>query len=398
VTLVFVDDRRAGDLAPFALTRPACELRVGAELVRQRWERVLGEPTTGFVGASHLADFEEPGAATAVTSAIPAGSILVNSRCAVSLGAAERAADAWTCNGRVAAVRVRSPVPLNTGSVFWEAAEQDVGGGSVAKLEGHWIDDTWDLIGTLTDCLTSDIPLMADVVGLESSGGVTVLGQHAFLCERGAMIESPVVVDATSGPVLVRRGAHVQAFTRLVGPCLIGEDVVVNGGRISGSSIGERSRVSGEVSTSIFLGHANKAHDGFIGHSVLGRWANLGASTVNSNLKNTYGDVSLWTPRGTEPTGLQFLGTFFGDHAKTAIGTRLTTGTVIGAGANVFGSGTTPKYVPPFSWGVDDPVAWELDAFLRTAERVMSRRQVALTDKVRRQLGVAWRMSQGVTS
>jgi UDP-N-acetylglucosamine diphosphorylase/glucosamine-1-phosphate N-acetyltransferase len=200
------------------------------------------------------------------------------------------------------------------------------------------------------------------------------------------------------GPVLVRRGAHVHAFTRLVGPCLIAEDVVVNGGRISGSSIGERSRVAGEVSSSIFLGHANKAHDGFIGHSVLGRWVNLGASTVNSNLKNTYGDVSLWTPHGNEPTGLQFLGTFFGDHAKTAIGTRLTTGTVIGAGANVFGSGATPKYVAPFSWGVDDPVAWELDAFLRTAERVMSRRQVALTDKVRRQLGVAWRMSQGVTS
>jgi UDP-N-acetylglucosamine diphosphorylase/glucosamine-1-phosphate N-acetyltransferase len=167
----------------------------------------------------------------------------------------------------------------------------------------------------------------------------------------------------------------------------------VNGGRIASSSIGEHCRVQGEISTSILIGHTNKGHDGFIGHSVLGRWVNLGAGTTNSNLKNNYGDVALWTPRGVERTGQQFLGAFIGDHAKTAIGTRLTTGAVIGTGANVVGKGITPRYVPPFAWGLDDSEAWELDPFLETAQRAMKRRDVTLSERARRQLTAAWQMA-----
>ena len=100
----------------------------------------------------------------------------------------------------------------------------------------------------------------------------------------------------------------------------------------------------------MFVGHANKGHDGFVGHSVLGRWVNLGAGTTTSNLKNTYGTVALWTPGGVADTGLQFLGTLFGDHVKTGIGLRLTTGCVLGAGANVVDR-MPPKAVAPFAWG-----------------------------------------------
>jgi UDP-N-acetylglucosamine diphosphorylase/glucosamine-1-phosphate N-acetyltransferase len=199
-----------------------------------------------------------------------------------------------------------------------------------------------------------------------------------------------VLFDASGGPILVRRGTTIQAFTRLVGPCVIGEETIVNGGRIATCSIGERCRVHGEVSMSVFTGYANKGHDGFIGHSVLGRWVNLGAGTVNSNLKNNYSDVHFWTPRGVEHTGMQFLGAFLGDHAKTAIGTRLTTGAVIGTGANVYGTGITPRYVPPFAWGLDGSDVWELNAFLETAERAMKRRDVALSDRAKRQLTAAW--------
>jgi hypothetical protein len=144
------------------------------------------------------------------------------------------------------------------------------------------------------------------------------------------------------------------------------------------------------VSTTIFLGHANKSHDGFVGHSYLGRWTNLGASTVTSNLKNTYGSVAIWSPRGMRDTGMQFLGTFFGDHAKTAIGTRLTTGSVVGTGANVFVPLMTPKVISPFSWGgTPDAPTYDLDRFLGVAERVMSRRHVALSDRARRWLTAA---------
>ncbi|MGH7712363.1 MAG: hypothetical protein ACREOG_13825, partial [Gemmatimonadaceae bacterium] len=204
----------------------------------------------------------------------------------------------------------------------------------------------------------------------------------------GSTIEPHVLLDASNGPILVRRGAHVHAFTRVVGPCAIGHDSMVLGERIATTSIGEVCRVHGEVNNTIFIGHANKAHDGFIGHSVLGRWVNLGASTVTSNLKNTYGTVSMWTPHGAQDTGMQFLGALLGDHAKTGIGTRLTTGSVIGAGANVVYDGLAPKTVAPFAWGPGQQV-YDLERFLQVVERVLARRNVTLGERARRQLAAA---------
>jgi hypothetical protein len=133
------------------------------------------------------------------------------------------------------------------------------------------------------------------------------------------------------------------------------------------------------------LGYANKAHYGFIGHSVIGRWVNLGAGTTNSNLKNTYGPVRLVVGSERIETGMQFLGSIIGDHAKTAIGVQLDTGTVIGAGANVFGAVRPPKYVAPFAWGPGGE-RLELEGFLKMAERVMPRRGVEFTEEVRRML------------
>jgi hypothetical protein len=145
------------------------------------------------------------------------------------------------------------------------------------------------------------------------------------------------------------------------------------------------------MSNTIVTGHANKGHDGFVGHSILGRWVNLGAGTITSNLKNTYGTVQLWTPEGVRDTGLQFLGTLFGDHAKTGIGLTLTTGTVIGAGANVYGSRMPPKAVPPFAWGEAEQYAdYRADKFLDVAERMMARRHVTLSEGMRRQLSASY--------
>jgi UDP-N-acetylglucosamine diphosphorylase/glucosamine-1-phosphate N-acetyltransferase len=238
--------------------------------------------------------------------------------------------------------------------------------------------------------------LVADVTALASAAEdvpshVTVLGEHRACAERGAYFEPYVMIDATEGPVLVRTGARVAAFTRLVGPCVIGEHVQVGGGKIKNCSIGEHSRVHGELSGTIFIGHANKVHDGFIGDSVLGRWSNVGAGSITSNLKNSYGEVSLWTPTGVRRTRQTFLGSFIGDHAKLGIGTRLTTGCVIGAGANVFGSQMPPKFVPPFAWGDIAPFKeFEVAKFLEVAARVMARRGVTLGENGRRALAAAW--------
>lgn len=380
------DDATARGFEPFALSRPVGELRAGALLVRERWARALGLACGGFLGAPHLADFEEFEAPRAVTSdTLPAGALVVNARCVPSLDALG-AIDLLECDGRVAAVRLTRPVDVARfadGSLDLE----DLGGNGWerATLRARWLEAPWDLIRSLAEMLAEDIPILGAAIPREASPPPTILGTHPVFIEAGATIEPFVVIDASAGPVLVSRGASVAAFTRVVGPCYVAAGAQLLGGKIGSCTIGEQCRVHGEVSHTIFVGHANKGHDGFVGHSVLGRWVNLGAGTVTSNLKNTYGAVQLWTPTGVQSTGMQFLGTMFGDHAKTAIGTRLTTGSVVGTGANVVGSGLTPKVVPPFLWGEGEAL-YELARFAEVAERVMARRGVSLGDGGRRHL------------
>ncbi|HEX4933173.1 MAG TPA: putative sugar nucleotidyl transferase [Gemmatimonadaceae bacterium] len=380
------DDARARGFEPFALSRPLGEVRAGALLVRSRWARVLGLSCGGFLGAPHLADFEEFNAPRAVTAAtLPAGALIVNARCVPALDPLG-AADLLECEGRVAAVRLGEPVDtarFADGSLALE--DLSANGWERTMLRARWLEAPWDLIRHLAAMLAEDIPILG--AGLPRSGepAPTVLGGHPVFIEEGTAIEPMVVVDASAGPVLVSRGATVCAFTRLVGPCYVGAGTQILGGKVGTCAIGEQCRVHGEVSTTVFIGHANKGHDGFVGHSLLGRWVNLGAGTITSNLKNTYGDVQLWTPAGVAATGLQFLGTLFGDHAKTAIGTRLTTGCVIGTGANVVGSGMTPKVIPPFRWGEGDAV-YDPARFAAVAERVMARRGVSLGDGGRNHL------------
>jgi UDP-N-acetylglucosamine diphosphorylase/glucosamine-1-phosphate N-acetyltransferase len=387
--LVMYDDGHARKFEPFALTRPLGEVRAGAELIRRRWEGAFGTRATGFVGAPHLAAFEEFDAPPAVSGALAAGTVVANTRFAVALDAKPGDAGIWICDGRVVAVRLAAP--LDTSRLAGGALElESVATGAVAELRGWWLNEVWDLTACLTLMLGADIATLATGAG-DPPPEVAVLGEHGAYVERGAYFEPYVLVDTMEGPVLVRRGARIAAFTRLVGPCVIGEDVQVLGGKIKNCSIGERSRVHGELSGALFIGHANKVHDGFVGDSVLGRWVNVGAGTITSNLKNSYGEVSLWTPDGLRRTGHAFVGSYIGDHAKLGIGTRLTTGSVVGAGANVFGTEMPPKFVPPFAWGDAHPFKeFDADKFLEVAARVMARRGVTLGENGRRALTAAW--------
>jgi UDP-N-acetylglucosamine diphosphorylase/glucosamine-1-phosphate N-acetyltransferase len=387
---VLYDDAIARGFEPFALTRPAGELRAGALLTRERWARLLGLPCAAFISGAHLAEFAEFDAPPAATDAIAAGSWLVNARSAPALGAAAITSDPGVIRvgGRVAAVRLRDPVPL-TALGGGETSLDALASGRSVEVAGWWLEEVWDLVGRLDAMLASDA--LALMPSQTSAGALTVLGAHPVHAEADARVEPFVVVDASAGPVLIRARAHVQAFTRLVGPCVIGEDAVIVGGRVSGCSIGPRAKISGEISATIVIGHANKGHDGFVGHSVIAPWANLGAGTITSNLKNSYGEVALWTPRGVRATGLQFLGALVGEHAKLGIGTRLTTGCVVGAGANVYGTRMPPKAVPPFAWGDGEPWStFEIERFLTVASRVMARRGVALSAGSQRQWRAAF--------
>lgn len=394
--LILVDDALARAMEPFALTRPLGEVRVGALLIRQRWERTVGRRAAGFAGAAHLRTFTEEGAPPAAPATIPRGAILANARFAPDLGARAslaKAGSAIVADGQVAAVRLakdmaRSRVPFD-----------DLGrlvAGPTADVRGWWLQHAWDAIRVLPDMLASDARVLAAELDGEPPAHVEVLGEHRLAIAPGAYLEPYVVADTTNGDVVILEGARIGAFTRLAGPCVIGAGSMIAGGRFSACAIGEHSRACGEMSVTILAGYCNKGHDGFVGHSMIGRWANLGASTTTSNLKNSYGTVRVEDGRGSHETGMQFLGSLIGDHVKTAIGTRLMTGTIIGAGTNVFGDRSPPKWLPPFSWG-DRPAGPRVDIerFLVTAERVMQRRGVTLSRGMRDVLIAAWKASAG---
>lgn len=387
--LYLYDDATARTFEPFTVTRPVSELRAGAAIIRQRWERVTGRSALGFVSAPWLIDFEEEGAPPALPpdAVLPAGSIVASSRCVIALTEVLATRDqAWACDGRVAAVRLARDARADLLADGTAALESLAASAKPCPLAGRWLEAPWELVAQLSAQLNDDIPAVASTLRTASTM-YDSLGGFTLTVEEGATVEPYVLFDATAGPVLIRRGATISAFTRLVGPCYVGHDAVITGDRVANCAIGAKSKVRGEFSSSIVLGHSNKGHSGFVGHSYLGRWVNLGSGTTTSNLKNTYGPVQMWTPAGPRDTGQQFLGTLFGDHAKTGIGTMLTTGSVIGAGANVFGATMPPKYVPPFAWGHEAPHRpFAADKLIAVAERMMQRRGMALGDRARRQL------------
>ncbi len=396
------DDARARTFEPFALTRPVGELRAGALLVRERWSRALGVSVGGHLTSAHLAGFEEPDAAPVITSGtVKAGSWVANARYCPALNRLP-VEDALLTDDAVVAVRLRNDVPV---SLFADGTLELT---SLAPAEGlrhaeagWWAHNVWDYVGHLVPMLMRDLPVLGASMSTELPAHAVRVGgtTHAVYVEDGAIIEPGVCFDTAAGPIMLRAKSCAQSFTRLVGPLYVGPGSTLTTDRIGSSSIGETCKVHGEVSNAIFIGHANKGHDGFVGHSILGRWVNLGAGTITSNLKNTYGTVQLWTPDGVRETGLQFLGTLFGDHCKTGIGLRLTTGTVLGAGANVFGSEMPPKAVAPFAWGEGDAFTrYELEKFLEVAERMMARRHVALGESSRGQLRASYEARWSIES
>ena len=391
-SLFFYDDVRARQFEPFALTRPVSELRAGTSLIRRRWEIATSLTSSGFISSRHLASFEEGKAppAVAAKSEIPAGSIVVNSRCVLPLDIKLDGFDLLMCEGMACAVRLARSMPVSQfadGTLDLGSIQTSLGG---RRISGRWINEVWEFVSTLTEQLTEDIPRRASTLSLRNPLDTSVVGKETIFVEEGAEIGPHVVLDASTGPILIRRGAVIAPFTHLIGPISVGRDSQILGDRVGSSSIGDHCKVRGEFSNSIMLGHSNKGHAGFVGHSYLGRWVNLGAITTTSNLKNTYGPVQLWTPGGVKSTGQQFVGTYFGDHAMTGIGTMLSTGTVIGAGANVFGTNMPPKVVPPFAWGDGEPYdTYDITRFLSVAERAMARRHVELSNNARKQLAEA---------
>src|SRR6185312_15433765 len=205
----------------------------------------------------------------------------------------------------------------------------------------------------------------------------TLIGKKIFI-EKGAKLEC-AVLNSTSGPIYIGKNAEVMEGAIIKGPFSLGEESTIKAGaKIYGpTTVGPHSKVGGEVNNSVVFGYSNKAHDGFLGNSVIGEWCNLGADTNNSNLKNNYSEVKLWDYAEEKPvsTGLTFCGLIMGDHSKCGINTMFNTGTVVGVSANIYGGNFPPKFVPSFSWGgADGFVTYDIGKALETAERVYERR------------------------
>ena len=245
------------------------------------------------------------------------------------------------------------------------------------------------LFGLLGDRINTDVDLLKESWSLQpfaGSAATAVFGPaSSFLVHPSAVIKA-ATVDVESGPVLIGPGVTIEPGAHLKGPLIVCDGATIRtAGRISGPTvIGPHCKVGGEVSNVNFQGWANKAHDGFLGNSVIGRWCNLGAGTESSNLKNTYGEVRQWDAqsRSLKGTGLQFCGLLMGDHSKCGIGTTFNTGTVVDPASIIFDAGFPPKHLPPFSWfnaRLDSMEVQDLGRMLDTADKVMARRGMSLT-------------------
>lgn len=203
--------------------------------------------------------------------------------------------------------------------------------------------------------------------------------------EEGATIRA-AVLNASTGPIYIGKNTEVMEGAVIRGPFALCEgSVVAMGTKVRGdTTVGPYSKVGGEINNSIIFGYSNKGHDGFLGNAVIGEWCNLGAATNTSNLKNNYGEVKIWNypQKGLMGTGLQFCGLIMGDHAHCGINTMFNTGTVVGVGANIFGAGFPPKFVPSFSWADGQKFStYKLDKFLATVGIMMKRRNKALDNE-----------------
>lgn len=356
---------------PFSGVRPIAELRAGAWLIRERWEAALGAETAGIIG-EHVAGFADTGGPPVVAAqgvrgpAVIACADVVPPRAALSFdGGARRLTHGDT-------------------TVAWRLDEGESWDGPDAAGPAHPIDvlllrGAFDLLTALEQLLGRDCEEFTAAPADPVPAGSIVLGDPRRIVCLDATVEPGVVFDVRKGAVVLAEGVEVRSGTRLEGPVFAGPGTVLLGGAIRYSSLGPECRVHGEVATSVITGYSNKSHDGFLGHSVLGHWVNLGAGTITSNLKNTYGEVALEVSGARLETGRMFVGSLIADHAKTAIGTLLGTGTVIGVGANVFGAGPVPRQVEPFAWGADAAEHVDANGFLRIAGRVLPRRGVELT-------------------
>jgi UDP-N-acetylglucosamine diphosphorylase/glucosamine-1-phosphate N-acetyltransferase len=350
------------NLHPFTLTRQIQDIRVGILTIREKWERLLGLPSFD----KKEDDYKDLERSVNIDEAIGDGVCFM-------------------IHGNVLPTRklVRAVLKLKDGEFLATPA----GNGIVYRITKNEIIDRykikvghavtfrepiqsiqfpWDIFQMNDRAIRLDFELLT--AGRKSekipkSNRVIKPGQ--VFIEKGAKMEH-CIINAATGPVYIGKNAEMMEGCIIRGPLALGEGSCLKmGTKVYGATtLGPHCVGGGEIKNSVMFGYSNKAHDGYLGDSVIGEWCNLGAGTTNSNLKNNAREVKIWTPGGELGAGTK-CGVMMGDYSRTAVNTSINTGTVIGVCCNVFGTGLTPRYIPSFSWGSDGLQRYELERALQ---------------------------------
>jgi len=371
------DDSRRNNLLPLTFTRPVSEIRIGILTITQKWEKQLGVEFT-FMTAEYLQEKYKAPMSNTETCLINGGVIpdqnLSDQISKLNLGEAL----AWN-DVLIAAVVPLVPSPSYTPQLDNFRKVKSI------KEKPFMVSNPWDIFTQNGKTLEQDYELLTKGRKSEPISNTNrVLNPERVFIEKGAKIEC-AILNAASGPIYIGANAEVMEGSIVRGPfALCDSSILKLGAKIYGpTTIGPNSKVGGEVNNSVIFGNSNKAHDGFLGNSVLGEWCNIGADSNNSNLKNNYANVKLWNynTKGFVDTGLQFCGLIMGDHSKCGINTMFNTGTVVGVSANIFGSGFPRNFIPSFSWGGAQGFSiYKVEKAIETAELVYGRRNLNFTE------------------
>lgn len=370
---ILFDGPARNALLPFTFTRPVADIRIGILTIREKWEKYLGITTTTITEEYlsekfPMVEMEE--------------NVLIN---ASFLPTEDLAEMVQALEPGQAIFKGEEIIAFFTKDT---QEEVDFETYEIIEYTGECltVTKTWDIFAKNDAALREDFELLTE--GRTSQPipkSVNVLSPENIFIEEGAKLEF-VTLNASSGPIYIGKDSEIMEGSVIRGPFALCE-----GGQVKlmtkvygATTVGPHSRIGGEVSNSVLMGYSNKGHDGFLGNSVLGEWCNLGADTNNSNLKNNYEEVKLWSYETGrfEKTGLQFCGLIMGDHSKCGINTMFNTGTVVGVSANIFGSGFPRNFVPSFSWGgASGFTTYITKKAFETARIVMSRRNLVFDEK-----------------
>ena len=355
-------------LLPFTFTRPVADILIGIMTIRQKWEARLGSTITTiteeYLSAKFpMVEMEE--------------NVMINAAYLPNDTLAEMVSD---LKENQAIFKGDDVIAFFTTE---NQEEVDFDSYEIIQYSENCltVEHTWDIFSKNDAAIREDFNyLTEDRKSQPIPKSVNVIAPENIFIEEGAKLEF-VTLNASTGPIYIGKNSEIMEGTVIRGPFALCENaqVKLNAKIYGATTVGPGSRIGGEVKNSILFQNSNKGHDGFLGDSVLGEWCNIGADSNNSNLKNNYEEVKLWSyeTEGFAKTGLQFCGLMMGDHSKCGINTMFNTGTVVGVSANIFGSGFPRNFVPSFSWGgAAGFTTYITKKAFETAKLVMGRRNI----------------------